>query len=193
MVENQAQPVRQSHARTWWVAGAIVAGLLVAAAGIWFVTANHGPATPVLPRVLLGLSEYTGPGAQAHANGLEKQARANSDGLLAAPVAAFYRGTAGGFNVVAGVPCTEDSCMAGTGQQLVQALSANGVSARAFPPGPGGDYLVCAVRTVQGTAVISCVWGSPVTAGQVYFLHGFATSVADAAAKTRKIRAALER
>jgi hypothetical protein len=191
---HAVQPIQRPHSRIWWIAGGIAAVLVLAGTGIWYVTTTHGAAKPVLPRVLLGLSKYTGPGSQAYANRIENQVRANTDGLLDAPVAAFYgNASTGEFTVAAGAPCTQDSCIAGSIQQEVQQLRADGIDARSFPPGPGGLSLVCGSPAADGNPVIRCIWVDEVAAGVVNFQRGFATSPADAAAKTRQIRVAIER
>jgi len=190
-----ARSARRSHSRTRWLVSAIVAVLvLVGSAGIWRLATAHRVGNIVLPGTLLGLSRYTGPGALALEHKIENAVQTGSGGILAAPVAAVYGDPHGpGFAVVAGAPCTGGTCVIDTAGQFVQALRANGYAdARSFPPGPGGDILACHSQAFESPRFISCVWIDQVSGGQVVFGGGYTSGLADAAAKTRQIRAAIE-
>jgi hypothetical protein len=192
---GRAGPALRSHSRTRWLVIAIVAVLvLLGGAGIWRLATAHRAGNIVLPGTLLGLSRYTGPGARALEHKIENAGQTGSGGILAAPVAAVYGDPDGpGFAVVAGAPCTGGTCVIGTAGQFVQALRADGYAdARSFPPGPGGDILACHSQPFESPRFISCVWIDQVSGGEVVFGGGSASGLADAAAKTRQIRAAIE-
>lgn len=198
LTQEPVQPAERSQARTWWAVGSgIAAVLIVVGVVIWHVAAAHGPGKPVLPARLLGVSKDTEPGVQARVDQFASQERSSSYGFLSAPVAAFYGGgqTGPAFALVAGAPCaTQGGCVLGTGSQLAQQMRANGLpGARSFPPGPGGLAMVCVPRAAQGTQIIECIWADQTTAGEVTYQFGFASGLADAAAKTRQIRATIER
>lgn len=67
-------------------------------------------------------------------------------------------------------------------------------SARVFPPGHNGGALVCGwQRTGPPAPAIHCYWFDWRTIGQTVHYGGFTSGLADAAAKTNQIRAAVER
>ena len=64
--------------------------------------------------------------------------------------------------------------------------------ARSFPAGPKGGVLECGYNTIKGAQVIACGWADQMAAGGVGYLHGAASSLADAASKTIQVRSAVE-
>lgn len=187
-------PAVRSHARTRWLAGAIVAVLgLAGGAGIWYLATAHRAGNIVLPGALLGTSKYAGPGAQALERKIEDEEQAESGSNLTAPVAAVYGNPDGpGFLVLAGALCTGGGCVLGTPGQAVQAFRAKGYAdARSFPPGPGGYIMVCFSKAVTGERVISCAWIGHASGVVVAFYGGYASGLADAAAMTRQIGAVI--
>jgi hypothetical protein len=74
-------------------------------------------------------------------------------------------------------------------ERLVAAGYAN---ARSFSPGANGGVLACGSRSSQGITIIRCAWVDDRTAGEVLFGGGAATSLADAAAKTKQVLAVTE-
>jgi hypothetical protein len=189
-----AAPVLRSHSRARWVVVGIVAVLaLLGGAGAWQFATAHRVGHLALPDRLLGLSRYSGPDAQILEHKIEDAARAASDGNLGAGVAALYGPAGGGLGVVAAAACSGGPCVVLTAGQLVQALRAHGAAdARSFSPGPGGAVLVCYSQTLRGATVIWCYWIDQVAAGEVTFGGGLASGLADAAAKTGRVRAAIE-
>lgn len=189
-------PAPPSHSRARGLRiGAIVAVLaFVGGAAIWHFATAHQGGSIVLPDRLLGTTRYTGPGATVFEHRIENTERAASNGVLDSPVAAIYGYPVGHwFSVVAGQPCTSGSCVIGTAGQFAQILRAHGYAyARSFAPGPGGDIMVCFSQSIRSAMLLHCVWIDPSTAGEAIFAGGTASSLADAAAKTRQIRAAID-
>lgn len=184
--------------RTWrgdWQISVVIAVLILGLAGGLYLIHSHHRRNISLPSTLLGLRQVTSPQAQQWAHNAVAAERAASQGFLGAPVAAVYSDSAaGGFAVVVGTPCPNGPCLAQTTRQLVQSARANGhPDATAFPPGPPGGNLICYSDAVNGGKAFDCSWVDQVTAAEVFFNGGYATTLADAAAKTRKLRDAIER
>ena len=64
--------------------------------------------------------------------------------------------------------------------------------ARSFPAGRKGGVLECGYKSIQGAQVIACGWADQMAAGGADYLFGAASSLADAAAKTIRVRSAVE-
>jgi hypothetical protein len=80
-----------------------------------------------------------------------------------------------------------------TAGQLLQILRTHGdANARSFPPGSGGDVMVCYSRAFRSAPFSACLWVDPSTVGEVVFHGGSPLSLADAATRTRQIRAAIK-
>ena len=80
-------------------------------------------------------------------------------------------------------------------RQVVQAWKAQGeADAASFPPGPPGGLLTCFSHAdADGrTLFTECSWIDQATVGQVLFDGSYASTLADAAAKTRRLRDAIE-
>jgi hypothetical protein len=170
----------------------IAVGLVVAGAGIG-VAASHGSSkgSISLPGTLLGLPKYTGPGAKGVDARLTRHV--TGKGELVHVVAASYVARSGraGFVVAGGVVC--DICTPKSASKFVKALVGEGFAgARSFPPGPDGGALVCFSEPFQGGTDIACKWADAKTGGTVIYSSGSASGLADAAAKTNRIRAVIE-
>ena len=175
----------------WQITVAVAVLILVGVGALlWLRNSHHAARRVVLPRTLLGLSRASGQNAKLLADHLVADEKA-SWGFLGAPVAAEYRDSAGGgFAIVVGTPCSGGSCMVPTAPQAVRDLRAQGESdATSFPPGNAGGVLTCFSAVGQG---IQCSWIDQTTAAAVVFDGRHASALADAAAKTRQIRDAIE-
>ena len=94
--------------------------------------------------------------------------------------------------MLVGVPCANSHCVIPTALQAVQAIRTSGEpDATAFPPGPPGGLLTCFSFTQLGR-VIDCSWINQASAAQVLFVGGYASTLADAAAKTRELQDAID-
>jgi hypothetical protein len=175
-----------------------IAAVLLALAGIGVGIALHGPGagSVSLPGRLLGLPRYTGPGAWIDDARLARQLAADSHGNLVRVTAVLYRNRSGsgpGILVAEGALCAtcavEPASQAGTG-----ILAHSPVGAHNFPPGRGGGALVCFSHSAQGQTAFACTWlaSKAKTGGVVIFAGGAASGLADAAAKTRQILAAIQ-
>jgi|HubBroStandDraft_6_1064221.scaffolds.fasta_scaffold443062_1 hypothetical protein len=181
-----ASPPRRYRAR-------LIAGIAVALVvlGLWLFLPSHSPGPQgsiSLPARLLGLPRYAGLDAHSFDAGLAKKITAGPNRRsIVHVVAAAYGDLLGSgplLTVIGGGVC-------GTCKLIVARDFAN---ARPFPPGPGGGELACISATIGqlGTG-FDCIWADPKTSGEVDYLNGSASGLADAAAKTRRIRAAVER
>lgn len=143
-----------------------------------------------LPAALLGLPKYTGPGARDLDTRYARQAAAGSNGHLVHVAAAIYGDPSGSGPalLVSGGACA--TCAHVSASHEAKSLVARGIAdARPFPPGPDGGGLVCG--SARGT-VYACTWADPRASGTVVYGGGVASGLADAAAKTRQIRALVE-
>jgi len=149
-----------------------------------------------LPGRLLGVPKYTGQGARRLDASIARQEVAVSKGQEVHVAGAFYGNpdpSASGptFFVGGGGWC--GTCRPSTTTQIMKAATGKGVAdARSFPLGPGGGALVCYSAAVPGGTAIACTWADPRTGGDVVYHGGAASGLADAAAKTRRILAAIE-
>ncbi len=190
-----ASPLRRY--RTRLISGIAVA-LVVLGVSLFLSSHSPGPRGSIsLPARLLGLPRYTGLDARSFDARLAKKITAGPNGrYIVHAVAAAYGDLLGSgplLAVMGGGEC--GSCAAKPAGQLIKRAVARGFTdARAFPPGPGGGALVCTSEaTAQLGTVFSCVWGDLKTGGEVDYLNGSASGLADAAAKTRRILAGVER
>ena len=176
----------------------IAAALVVVGVSLFLSSHSAGPRGSIsLPARLLGLPRSTGQDARSFDARLAKKIAAGVNGRhIVHVVAAAYgdlRGSGPLLAVSGGGAC--GTCTAKPAGPLVKSLVAKGFAdARTFPPGPAGGWLVCLSETSgQFGTVFSCVWADPKTGGEVDYLNGSASGLADAAAKTRRILAAVER
>lgn len=117
---------------------------------------------------------------------------ADSKGVLVHVIAAGYgdqSGSSPGFAVGGGSNCA--LCEPNPPSKIMRSMVGLGFAdVRSFPPGPGGGALVCG--TLAGGTSIDCKWINASTGGDILFFHGFASGLADAAAKTRQVLAIIE-
>jgi len=143
-----------------------------------------------LPGTLLGRNENTSPAARALDLKLRRAISAGAHSKVAGMAASVYGSQSGvGFVVAGGGVC--GSCAFRSFNVAIGALGASGVAGRTYDPGPDGGTLLCAQRSAQGPA-FECWWWDTTTGGLVLYSRGSASSLADAAAKTRQVRAAVE-
>lgn len=190
-----ASPLRRYRARL--IAG-IAGALVVLGLSLFLSSHSPGPRGSIsLPARLLGLPRYTGPGASSFDARLARKGTNGANGrYIVHVVAAAYGDLLGSgplLAVTGGGAC--GTCTAKPAGQLVKRMVAAGsADARPFPPGPGGGELVCVSETTaQLGTIFHCLWADPKTGGEVDYFNGSASGLADAAAKTRRIRAAVER
>lgn len=176
----------------------IAGALVVLAVSVFLSSHSAGPRGSIsLPARLLGLPRYTGLEARSFDARLAKKIMTGPNGrYLVHVVAAAYGDLLGSgplLAVVGGGEC--GTCAAKPAGPLVRFLVTRGFAdARTFPPGPAGGWLVCLSQAGgQFGKVFSCAWGDSKTSGEVDYLNGSAAGLADAAAKTRRILAAVER
>jgi hypothetical protein len=171
---------------------AVVVAVIALAVGLSLLLLQHSRIRSVaLPGILLGLSKESGPNAQALTNKIVGGVKAKAGDLMSHPSAAIYNGDGWGFAVVVGVPQTGG--VMPTAQQMVQVERSIGhADAAAFPPGRAGGILTCFSDPFQNGRPVQCSWIDQVTAGQVIFEGGYTSTLADAAAKTRQLRDAIE-
>ena len=143
-----------------------------------------------LPGTLLGVRENTSPAARAVDRTFVRGAVAGAQGKVLHPVAGFYGSLSGaGFEVAGGGAC--GTCVPRSAATVLRFYRRQYPGARLFPPGPNGGNLVCAPVPALGSAVFACYWYGK-TAVTVGYAGGSASGLADAAAKTNQIRAAVE-
>jgi hypothetical protein len=172
---------------------AVVIAVLVLAGGVtlWILRSSHHTHKIVLPVTLLSLSKYTGPNAATDEADMYQQAQADSSGNFVG-VVGLYGNLPGGpaLALVVQIPCGGSTCMVQTSNQIVQSLKRSGDPAvRAFSV--GGGIMVC--NTFRNSTQIHCGWIDQATSGSVFFAGGFTSGLANAAAKTTQIIAAIER
>jgi hypothetical protein len=171
-------------------------GALYAIARQLTTTANPSGAV-VFPRQLLGLTKYTGPGAQAAVRANEQRATVQSAGSLSDPVAAFYGDPSGRGNgiwvTVGHASCPVARCVLLPAPQVVQNFRMQGYpDARSFPAGPYGGVLACYTDRIPAGDYVYCVWFDQDYTGVAIFNGVHLSGLGDAAAQTRQIRALVE-
>jgi hypothetical protein len=150
----------------------------------------------ILPGTLLGTGQDTSRGAQVNDREVEAKMRAGAGAEAGRIVAGIYGQLTGhgfltvGFGLCGGcAPWPARHALL----EVERALGA-AAGARVFPPGRDGGALVCGWDGGgPPVAAIHCYWYDWRTIGQAIYFGGFAPSLADAAAKTNQIRAAVER
>jgi hypothetical protein len=173
----------------------VITGIIAVLAVLGFVLqhlASTGATGSVrLPGTLLGVRENTSPAARAFDRTLVTSVGA--PGKVLHLVAGYYGVQPGaglaGFGVVSGGLC--GTCAPRSAAGTLRFYRTRFPGARLFPPGPNGGTLVCAPVPAQG-APSACWWFDEKTSGLVIYLGGSASGLADAAAKTSQIRAAVE-
>jgi hypothetical protein len=198
VTEVQLPPSQPRKNKTWrgdWQIAVVIAAVIAILAGVlWLHNNSHKARRPIaLPSTLLSVNRDTSSAAKQFVQNLVANEQAQVAGL-GKPVAALYGETGtGGFSVLVGTPCAGgSSCISESSQQAVQDERAHGYSdAAAFPPGPAGGNLICSSIPGHGD-ILQCTWIDQVSQGVVVFLGGFASSLTDAAAKTRKVRETIE-
>jgi len=156
------------------------------------VVASHPRGKLVLPSSLLGLPKATSAGAVHLAGQVKAAEKSGADGKLSGVVAGLYGSLTGPRVLVAGGGIC-GTCSAKSADTQRQRLVATGyANAKSFPAGANGGVLACGSRSAQGISIIRCVWVDDRTAGDAVFGGGAATSLADAAAKTKQVIAVTE-
>jgi hypothetical protein len=141
-----------------------------------------------LPGTLLGVSQGTGPGAKAIDRRLMNDLAASAKGKLLHPVAAVYGDPSGAAFAVAGAGIC-GTCAPKSVADAERGIGFAGI--QSFPSGPKGGVLLCAPSPQSATGFY-CWWFDQKTGGYVAYVGGFASSNADAAAKTNQIRSTVE-
>jgi hypothetical protein len=182
-------PWRRGRVRL--IAAIVIVVLVVLGFVLQHVTATSPKGSIALPGTLLGVSENTSPAAQAAGRTFAQETAAGTNkGVVLHVVARVYGSLSGSwFAVAGGGSC--GSCAPVSAAAELRHVRQTVPGARLFPPGPNGGNLVCAPVPGQN-AVFGCWWGDDKTAGAVAYAGGSASGLADAAAKTRQIRAAVE-
>jgi hypothetical protein len=155
-----------------------------------------------LPSHLFGLSINTGPAARRIADRFIRIADqfigrlASQPGFRSPQVALYGRVGSGPAFLVYGARLTTQG--ANPASELSLALlfvrAAGITKGRLFtgPPGPHGGAPFCGRGIQSGVPRFVCGWADKVTAGQVLYVSGAASSLSDAAAKTNQVRALIE-
>jgi hypothetical protein len=186
---------RRRGASAWrgdWQIAVVIAVLVVGGGvALWILrSSHHTPHKIVLPATLLGQSPYTGPNAASEKTNLESQAYVDAGGS-STPLAGLYGNLPGGpaVAVVVQTPCGGGNCVLPTSSQIVQSMKRSGdPEVRVFSL--SGGLMVC--NTFRDSGQIHCGWIDQVTNGNVFFASGFASSLAEAAAKTTRIVGSIE-
>jgi hypothetical protein len=187
------QPVRRPRR---WLAPVIVVVALIAA-GIGGFVAFHNASskskgTITLPGTLLNLPRNTSTSAAGLARVLSKGESTNSHGRLKNVKAGVYGSPNAAWLAIAGGGIC-GTCFAKSPSALETGLTNSGYSnVRSYPAGPKGGSLACGEKTANTTTLLHCAWVDKSTAGDVLFAGGAASNLADAAAKTNQVRAAIE-
>ena len=162
--------------------------LAVVAVVVGLVGASHPKGGLTLPGKLLGLSKSGTADARHLAASLKGEESSGSKGRLKNVQAAVYGSTNGrGIAVGGGGIC--GTCEAKSPAAVRANLAKFGYAKVAsYPGGPKGGTVACGTEA----GLIRCTWVDSGTAGDIVFAGGFASGVADAAAKTNQIRAVIE-
>ena len=186
-------PVRKP--RRWLAPVIIVVALVAAGIGglVAFNTASHTSKGKItLPGTLLNLQRNTSAGAAGLARVLSKGESTNSHGRLKNVKAGVYGSPNAAWIAIAGGGIC-GTCFAKSPSALETGLTNAGyTNVRSYPAGPKGGSLACGEKTANTTTLLHCAWVDKSTAGDVLFAGGAASDLADAAAKTNQVRAAVE-
>jgi hypothetical protein len=175
----------------WQIAAVVAVIVLAGGLSLWLLQHSSRPRSVALPGTLLGLSKETGPNAQAVTNKIVAGARSRYGLVMYHLAAAIYGGAGSEFAVLVGIPSPGD--VMPTAQQVTQRERSGGHGdATAFPPGRAGGVLTCFSYPFQSGQPVQCSWIDQDTAGEVTFGGPDTPSLADAAARTRKLRDAIE-
>lgn len=181
----------------WWrrSRSLVVSGVVAALAliGVLAVVVAVATSSHSLPSSLLGLSRGTGPDAQAAEHAFVQGATQAARGRLVDVSGAVYGDPMGRWlALLTAKPCS--ACFAYSAAHDVRVARAHGhADARSFPPGPSGGALVCYTEAGPPGSPVVCTWFTSTAVGIAAYSSTEASSVADAAAKTRQIRAAIGR
>jgi hypothetical protein len=184
---------RKGRRKDWRIASVVAVLVLAVGLSVWLLQSDRIRGV-ALPGVLLGFSKETGPNVQALTNKVvaDLQANTGTEDLMSHPAAAIYSRAGSEFAVVVGVPQTGG--VMPTAQQIVQGERSIGhADATAYPPGRAGGILTCFSYPLENGRPVQCSWIDQVTAGQVIFEGAYISNLADAAAKTRYLRYAIEK
>ena len=182
-------PWRRTRVRV--ITGIVIAVLAVLGFVLPHLAGAAAGGRVTLPGTLLGVRENTSPVARAFDRTLVRQVGAGAQGKVVHSVAGYYGVQPGaGFAVWGGGVC--GTCELKSAATAFRGFIARRFpGARLFPPGPDGGHLVCAPLSAQNPP-LGCWWQDQKTAGLVIYFGGSASGLADAAGKTRQIRAAVE-
>ncbi len=172
-----------------------MAAVIVVGAGGYFALhaiSSSAKGSITLPHTVLSLPRATGGGANHLASVLSKGEAKNSHGRLSGIKAGVYGTPTGAWLAVAGGGIC-GTCYAKSPSALESSLISSGYSnVSAYPAGPKGGALACGEKSAGSNTLLHCTWVDSKTAGDVLYAGGEASGVADAAAKTNQVRAAVE-
>jgi hypothetical protein len=186
------QPVRKPRR---WLVPVIIVALIAAGIGGYaaFQSASHTSKGKItLPATLLNLKRNTSTGAAGLARVLKRDESTSSHGRLRNVQAGVYGSpTAAWLAIAGGGIC--GTCFAKSVSAIETALTNSGyTNVKSYPAGPKGGSLACGQKAANNTTLLHCAWIDNSAAGDVLFAGGAASSLADAAAKTNQVRAAVE-
>lgn len=187
-------PVRKPRR---WLAPVIIVVVVLIAAGIGGIFAfqkasNTSKGNITLPGTLLNLPRNTSIGAAGLAHVLSRGESTNSHGRLKNVKAGVYGSPKAAWIAVAGGGIC-GTCFAKSPGALETGLTNAGyTNVKSYPAGPKGGSLACGEKAANATTLLHCAWVDQSTAGDVLFAGGAASDLADAAAKTNQVRAAIE-
>jgi len=169
--------------------------VIAAAVGGYFAqhqTSSTPKGSITLPRTLLSLPRATSAAADRLARNLRNSEATHSHGRLWNIMAGIYGSPTGAWlAIAAGGIC--GTCYAKSTSVVERGLVRSGYSGvRAFPAGSKGGSLACGSRQIRSGTLLHCIWVDKMTAGDVLFAPGSASGLAEAAAKTNQVRAAVE-
>jgi len=176
------------------IAFMLLVALVVVGAVLRFLVTPSSTGSITFPGTLLGLRQDTGPAAQAIDRQLSREVAAVDNGMVPRPVAAVYGSPPGSALFIppgTGIYIAGGGICANCGPKSAAAAQRSVPGSRSFPPGPNGGLLLCAARRAT-VPYWFCEWIDHKTAGSVAYYGRSASSIADAAAKTNQIRAAIE-
>ncbi len=178
-------PWRRTRVRV--ITGIVIAVLVVLGFVLQHLAGTGARGSVRLPGTLLGVSENTSPAARALDRTFVRRVVVHSHAKVLHPVADVYGGSSGpGFVVAGGGAC--GTCAPKSAAATLRRYRTRYPGARLFPPGRNGGALICAPLG----SVFGCWWYDDMTGGAVAYFGGSASGLADAAAKTNQIRAAVE-